>query len=249
MNSNCHQIKEAYEKLPVARGKIIDAIKNWPQVKKSVSAGRLIEEAAGLMGVLEEFSEKFFIEKVLPSVKLGNSGEHWFVEEFFNDENDETAKNLARILTHPRNMITRLAIDSKKVPQGALSIIFDALRSPYCRVFDLYLENCDLDAAAADTVCAELVRPGSKLRQLALNENDFGDAGARKIAHALADPACNLEKIGLQENNISDTGALDFNSALSLSSCKLKNLFLARNMITGFLKARLQKDSRFHLGI
>ena len=246
--NQCRDLKETYEKVLAARGKIFDAIKNWPQVKKTVSAKKLIDDAQSALDILEVYSEVGFNKRILPLIDFDfYEGDFWEVDQEIIDEKNQHAKNLARILRHSANVIKHLAIAEREVPLAALKEIFNALKAPFCQVFDLYFESAWLQPDAADVIVEELIRPDSKLRQLALTDNNLGDEGAQKIAKALADPNCRLEKIVLQDNYITDVGAQSLLDALNNPACKLQDLFISMNPISKEMHQLLQKDKRIHI--
>lgn len=164
----------------------------------------------------------------------------------FTDASNAKMMSLAHIIRHPRNRLTQMRIDDRKVSPAACLELFNALRSPFSKLSKIKLGWVNLEPENINVIAAELARPDSKLRFLSVFGYFFSDADAKKLATSLGNPACRINKLQIVSDKITDVGAQALLDAIEGNpGSDLEMLYLGQNIIISpSLKEKLRATKR-----
>ncbi|XP_072131122.1 NACHT, LRR and PYD domains-containing protein 3-like isoform X1 [Mobula birostris] len=138
------------------------------------------------------------------------------------------AKNLACILRTNHSLI-KLELDNNKLEDSGVKLLSEALRTPYCKIQELWLCRIGLTASGAEYLASALATSPS-LVDLALDYNNLGDSGVKLIFGPLNSPECKIQKLRLWDVALTDSFSEDLAIALK-TNCSLKLLSLGDNNI------------------
>ncbi|XP_067916072.1 NACHT, LRR and PYD domains-containing protein 12-like isoform X4 [Heterodontus francisci] len=153
------------------------------------------------------------------------------IQKLYLGENDLTAyciKDLASALNTNRSL-TELDLSCNKLGDSGVKLLSEALRSPDCKIQELWLVENNLTASCIEDLASAL-NTNRSLTDLDLNYNELGGSGVKLLSEALRNPDCKIQKLGLVENNLSDSCIEDLASALS-SNRSLTDLDLSYNKL------------------
>lgn len=269
--TDCQKIKTAYENLIAEQNKMRELVDDRVRNKKKFPYQKVWEEMNLALHEVDLFllakesrgKRRFWDPNGYPSrlIKRLESevceiihfepegaffGEFRCPNWFFNNE-EQQAKELAAMISHPRNPITALDLD-KGFPVWSSAEFFKAFSSPFNRLEKLSIHSGYLPDEIIDAISATLLQPTCHLVDLDLSGNEIVDYGAKKLAETLLLPGCRLKKLCLDGNKISDVGAQLILDTLRNPDCKIEYIKLRNNSELSYdMREALRQTGRVYV--
>ncbi|XP_059817069.1 ribonuclease inhibitor-like [Hypanus sabinus] len=110
--------------------------------------------------------------------------------------------------------LTELDLSYNNLGDSGVKLVFQALRSPECKIQKLCLRSVGLtDAGVVDLTSA--LSTNRSLTELDLGYNELGDSGVKLASEALRNPECKIQKLCLRSVGLTAAGVGHLTSALS----------------------------------
>ncbi|XP_072895020.1 ribonuclease inhibitor-like [Hemitrygon akajei] len=123
--------------------------------------------------------------------------------------------------------LTELDLANNELGDSGVKLVFEALRSPECKIQKLCLRSVGLTAAGVVDL-ASVLSTNRSLTELDLGGNKLRDSGMKLVFEALRNQECKIQKLSLRSVSLTAAGVVDLASALSTNH-SLTELDLAEN--------------------
>ncbi|XP_051719283.1 protein NLRC5-like [Ctenopharyngodon idella] len=142
---------------------------------------------------------------------------------------DEGCAALASALRSNPSHLRELSLSVNKIG-NSVSLLFDVLQDPHCKLETLWLRDCGVTDEGCAALTSALRSNPSHLRELNLSLNKIGNS-VSLLSDVLQDPHCKLEKLWLRDCGVTDEGCAALASALRSNPSHLRELSLSLNKI------------------
>ncbi|XP_059367588.1 NACHT, LRR and PYD domains-containing protein 12-like isoform X2 [Carassius carassius] len=168
------------------------------------------------------------------------------------DLNETCCETVCSALQLLNSHLTELDLSSNDLQDSGVKLIYDGVKSPYCRLNILRLCGCSLTGHSCESLSSALQSPNCVLRELDLSNNDLQDSGVKLLSEGLKSPNCQLKTLRFSICNLTAQSCENLSSALQSSKSVLRELDLSNSDLQDSgvkLLSEGLKSLNCHLGI
>ncbi|XP_026048860.1 NACHT, LRR and PYD domains-containing protein 12-like isoform X2 [Astatotilapia calliptera] len=144
---------------------------------------------------------------------------------------EKSCSFLATVFNSQSCNLTKLNLSNNNLQDPGVISLCAGLRSPYCQVKTLRLEQTSLTEACCEDLSSVLSTQSSSLINLSLNYNKLEDSGVKLLSVGLGSLQCKLEVLRLVACDLSTVSCGILTSVLNFQSSRLTELDMSFNCL------------------